>query len=183
MTGSRRVLPALKEVALRRDGNGLAGPGIAVLAGSPRLRRKDSEATDRDATATGKGIGDGREHGTHGGVGARLGYGRSATTQAESSALFIQVPALASVRVSVSRYPRLSQRIPQDFIGPAVPARMQVSATTRVTVRSILLPSGGGVHGVGDAVVDERTRCSGLRPTMAVSGQGQRPVSGARTRA
>ena len=100
---------------MRRDGDGLAGPGITVLASSPRLHRKDSEATDRDATATGKGIGDGREHATHVGVGTRLGYVRSATTRAESSTLFIQVSVLASVRVSVSRYPRSSGTDPPGF--------------------------------------------------------------------
>ena len=65
--------------------------------------------------ATGKGIGDGREHATHVGVGTRLGYVRSATTRAESSTLFIQVPVLASVRVSVSRYPRSSGTDPPGF--------------------------------------------------------------------
>ena len=55
--------------------------GLRYWRAARRLHRKDSEATDRDATATGKGIGDGREHATHVGVGSRarpgMGLARS----------------------------------------------------------------------------------------------------------
>ena len=74
------------------------------------------------------------------------------------------------------------QRIRREPIGPAVRARICVSAT-HVTERGIPLLCGRAVPGAGDSVGGVRTRCSGLCPTMGVSGAGTSPVSGVRTEA
>ena len=59
-----------------RDGDAFAGAGVSTLARRSRSRREGSEAGDPYGLAAGKRFGDGREHGTHGGVGAWLGNGR-----------------------------------------------------------------------------------------------------------
>ena len=56
-----------------RDDDALARAGIAAPAGRARSGREGAEAGDPDGLATGKRVGDGREHDAHGGIGFRLG--------------------------------------------------------------------------------------------------------------
>lgn len=55
-----------------RDVDALAGAGIAPPAGRARSGREGAESGDPDGLAMGKRVGDGREHGAHGGVGVRV---------------------------------------------------------------------------------------------------------------
>ena len=82
--------------------------GFLPWRGRPRPCREGSKAGDCDGSAAGKNIGDGREHGVHGGVGVRLRHDVRAATRAVSSALFMQDSLLESVRLSVSRYRKWS---------------------------------------------------------------------------
>ena len=56
----------------RRDGDGLAGAGVAALARGPALRRECPEAGDGDGFALGEAVADGGENGCHDPVGRDL---------------------------------------------------------------------------------------------------------------
>ena len=83
------------------DGDALAGAGIAAWA---RSRREGSEADNPDCLTAGESIGNGREHGTHGGGGVRLGNGCSGSDASGEVGLVHSGSPLESVRLSVSRY-------------------------------------------------------------------------------
>ena len=73
-TASRRVLPALN-AGVVEAAMSMRSPvrGVPASAGRARSGREGAEACDPDGLATGKRVGDGREHGAHGGVGVRAG--------------------------------------------------------------------------------------------------------------
>ena len=102
--------------------------GDCGLARRSRFRRQGSEAGGHDGLAACWSIDDGREHGTHGGVRARLGHGRPGGYAGEKIGLVHSGSPLESVRLSVSRYRQSSGRAARQgtihMVGGGVDARL-----------------------------------------------------------